>query len=100
MKRSVAVSIVAAVVLWSSNAWAGFWLELLRANCWTGSDSDIKENNGVIGEVSGSVDCFNKDFNGDTARTLISLKGFQPWEYGFVFSITTSPDRSRRPGAP
>lgn len=88
MKRSVVVSIVASVmtiVLGSSSASAGVWLELLRANCWTGSDSDIKENNGVIGEVSGSIDCFNKDFNGDTARTLVSIKAFQPWEYGFVF---------------
>lgn len=78
---------------------ADVWFELLHAPCWTGSDADISEDNGVIGEVSGSLDCFNKDFNGATSRTLLSIKAFQPWKYGFVFlyyDITGPFNRSGR----
>jgi nucleoside-specific outer membrane channel protein Tsx len=78
---------------------ADVWFELLHAPCWTGSDADIKQDDGVIGEVSGSIDCFNKDFNGDTSRTLLSIKAFQPWKYGFVFlyyDITGPFNRSGR----
>ena len=35
--------------------------------------------------MPGSIDCFNKDFNGGVARTVLTIKAFQPWEYGFVF---------------
>ena len=79
------IPIIAVMLAWSGSAAADVWFELLHAPCLTGSDADIKEDNGVIGEVSGSVDCFNKDFNGGTSRTLLSIKAFQPWKYGFVF---------------
>ena len=87
MKRSLVVPVLAAILLWSAEASAGVWLELLHAHCYTGDESDIEpeDNNGVIGEVPGSIDCFNKDFNGDVARTVLTIKAFQPWEYGFVF---------------
>lgn len=84
-KRTLMIPIIAIMLAWSGTAAADVWFELLHAPCLTGSDADIKEDNGVIGEVSGSVDCFNKDFNGGTARTLLSIKAFQPWKYGFVF---------------
>lgn len=79
------LSIIAAALGWSKPASADVWFELLHAPCWTGSESDIEEDNGVIGEVPGSIDCFNKDFNGGVARTTLSIKAFQPWRYGFVF---------------
>ena len=85
MKRNLVVPVLAAITLWSTNASAGVWLELLHAHCFTGSEDDIEEDNGVIGEVPGSIDCFNKDFNGGVSRTVLSIKAFQPWEYGFVF---------------
>ena len=66
----------------ADTASADVWFELLHAPCWTGSDADIDADSG---EVSGSIDCFNKDFNGDTSRTILSIKAFQPWKYGFVF---------------
>ncbi len=85
MKRNLIIPIFAAILLWSSSASAGVWFELLHAHCFTGSDDDIKQDDGVIGEVDGSIDCFNKDFNGGTKRTVFTIKAFQPWEYGFVF---------------
>src|SRR5262245_25457627 len=86
MKRNLVLTMFAAATLfWSSSASAGVWLELLHAQCFTGKESDIKQNDGVIGEVSGSIDCFNKDFNGGVARTVLTIKAFQTWEYGFVF---------------
>ncbi|HEX4417942.1 MAG TPA: hypothetical protein VH165_08585 [Kofleriaceae bacterium] len=81
MKRALPVLLLLVILTRSSPAAAGFWLELLRAPCWTG-DASKPENNG---KIKGSIDCFNKDFNGAPARTVLSLKGFQPWEYGFVF---------------
>jgi len=71
-----------SILAFSSSAKAGVWLELLRAPCLTG---DAKDADATTGEVPGSVDCFNKDFNGGVARTVLSIKAFQPWEYGFVF---------------
>jgi hypothetical protein len=74
-----------AVLLSSTNAFAGVWFELLHAPCWTGDESRIQQDNGVIGRYRGSVDCFNKDFNGGGSRTVLSIKAFQPWEYGTMF---------------
>ena len=84
-KYHLVIAVVAAMLAWSRDASADVWFELLHAPCWTGSDADIKQDDGVYGEVSGSIDCFNKDFNGGTSRTLLSIKAFQPWKYGFVF---------------
>jgi hypothetical protein len=85
MKRNLLVVTFAATLMWSSTASAGVWLELLHAQCFTGDEEDIEQDDGVIGEVPGSIDCFNKDFNGGVARTVLTIKAFQPWEYGFVF---------------
>src|SRR3954466_13605738 len=86
MKRSSLLFVtMLAVLLSSSSAFAGVWLELLHAPCWTGNPSNIAGDNGVIGRYRGAVDCFNKDFNGGGARTVLSIKAFQPWEYGSVF---------------
>lgn len=74
-----------AVFLSPLNAHAGVWFELLRAPCLTGNGDDIKQDNGVIGRYRGSIDCFNKDFNGDGSRTILSIKAFQAWEYGTMF---------------
>jgi hypothetical protein len=79
---ALALAAFAAVSAWSGSASADVWFELLHAPCWTGSADDITDPNG---EVPGSIDCFNKDFNGDVSRTLLSIKAFQPWKYGFVF---------------
>ena len=84
-KRTLMIPIIAVLLGWSGTASADVWFELLHAPCWTGSESDITEDNGVIGEVPSSIDCFNKDFNGGVSRTLLSIKAFQPWKYGFVF---------------
>lgn len=84
-KRTLIIPFIAAMLAWPAVASADVWFELLHAPCWTGSESDIENDNGVYGEVSGSLDCFNKDFNGDVSRTLLSIKAFQPWKYGFVF---------------
>jgi hypothetical protein len=67
----------------ASSAKAGAWLELLRAPCWTGDEA--KASAPPKGKVPGAIDCFNKDVNGGAARTVLSIKAFQPWEYGFVF---------------
>jgi len=82
MKRALPVVLLLLILARSSPAAAGLWLELLRAPCLTG---DVKDANKKTGEVKGSIDCFNKDFNGGVARTVLSIKAFQPWEYGFVF---------------
>jgi hypothetical protein len=79
---ALALAAFAAVSAWSGAASADVWFELLHAPCWTGSADDITDPDG---EVPGSIDCFNKDFNGDVSRTLLSIKAFQPWKYGFVF---------------
>lgn len=82
MKSKLMVPLVVSVLAIASQAHAGVWLELLHAPCWVGD----KDNIGMgTGEVPSSLDCFNRDFNGDTARTVLSIKAFQPWEYGFVF---------------
>lgn len=85
MRRTLSLAALVATLFFSANAWAGVWFELLHAPCWTGSDDDINEDNGVIGEYNGAVDCFNKDFNGDGARTVLTIKAFQAWEYGTMF---------------
>ena len=73
------------VLLSSSNAFADVWFELLHAPCFTGNENNLVNDNGVIGRYRGSVDCFNKDFNGDGARTTLSIKAFQAWEFGTMF---------------
>ncbi len=81
-KRTLMIPIIATLLAWSGTASADVWFELLHAPCWTGSEADITGENG---EVPGSIDCFNKDFNGDVSRTLLSIKAYQPWKYGFFF---------------
>jgi hypothetical protein len=86
MKRQITLlAVLVAALLSSSTASAGVWFELLHAPCWTGDADNLKEDNGVIGEYRGSIDCFNKDFNGGGGRTTFSIKAFQPWEYGTMF---------------
>ncbi|EPX59422.1 hypothetical protein D187_002912 [Cystobacter fuscus DSM 2262] len=70
-----------ASFLTSSTAFAGVWFELLRAPCFTGD----KDNMAFGGRYRGAVDCFNEDFNGGGARTTLTIKAFQQWEYGSVF---------------
>lgn len=82
MKRCLTVTLLLLIFTMAPAARAGVWLELLHAPCWTGDEADAKMG---TGEISGSVDCFNKDFNGGASRTVLSIKAFQPWEYGFVF---------------
>lgn len=82
MQRTLPVLWLLWILGFSSSARANVWLELLRAPCLTGDEADADPK---TGEISGSVDCFNKDFNGGAARTVLSIKAFQPWEYGFVF---------------
>jgi hypothetical protein len=84
-RKPLFLAAVLAILLSSSNASAGVWFELLHAPCFTGDESNIASDNGVIGRYRGSVDCFNKDFNGGGARTVLSIKGFQAWEFGTVF---------------
>jgi hypothetical protein len=89
MKRNLVICVLAVTLLWSSTASADVWFELLYAGCFTGSDDDISDPEGappgVFGEVDGSIDCFNKDFNGDSDRMVLTIKAFQPWKYGFMF---------------
>jgi len=82
MKRALPILFFFATVVPPLPARAGVWLELLRASCFTGDEAKANRN---TGKIPGSVDCFNKDFNGGPARTVLSIKAFQPWEYGFVF---------------
>jgi hypothetical protein len=82
MKRTLPVLLLFSVLASSPRAEAGVWLELLHSPCWTGKEADA---NAMTGEVPGAIDCFNKDFNGGASRTILSIKAFQPWEYGFVF---------------
>jgi hypothetical protein len=82
MQRTLPVLWLLWILGFSSSARANVWLELLRAPCLTGDEADA---NTKTGEIPGSIDCFNKDFNGGAARTVLSIKAFQPWEYGFVF---------------
>ncbi|HZN92923.1 MAG TPA: hypothetical protein VFB81_09455, partial [Myxococcales bacterium] len=72
---------VLAAALYSSTASAGVWFEVLYAPCLTGNATNI----GALGDYKGSIDCFNNDFNGPGARTLLSIKAFQVWEYGTMF---------------
>lgn len=92
MKRKTILAVLFAALLSSSTASAGVWFELLHAPCWTGNgDSEIYEGGPtpgddiLYGQYKGSLDCFNKDFNGGGGRTIFSIKAFQPWEYGTVF---------------
>jgi hypothetical protein len=93
MKRQTTIlAVLVAALLSSSTASAGVWFELLHAPCWTGNgDSDIylggetPADDIAYGQYQGSLDCFNKDFNGGGGRTIFSIKAFQPWEYGTVF---------------
>ena len=82
MKRNAFIAVMALILLSSSSASAGVWFELLHAPCWTGDEDDIDADSG---EYNGAFDCFNNDFNGDGARTLLSIKAFQAWEYGTMF---------------
>ncbi len=72
---------VLAVALHAPAAQAGVWFEVLHAPCLTGSPTSI----GALGDYKGSIDCFNQDFNGGGARTTLSIKAFQVWEYGTMF---------------
>lgn len=79
MKLKVLASAFVLTTAWSLPAAAGTTLELLHG--WN----------------------YNKDFNGDEERTLLSIKTFQPWEYGTFFmyyDITgpfTAPDANVLP---
>ena len=48
MKRNLLVVTFASTLLWSSTASAGVWLELLHAQCFTGDEDDIEQDDGVI----------------------------------------------------
>ena len=85
MKRTTFFAVLVAASLYATSASAGVWFELLHAPCWTADENDPNNVDPVTGEVSGGIDCFNQDFNGDAARTILSIKAFQPWEYGFMF---------------
>ncbi|HYH96257.1 hypothetical protein [Hyalangium sp.] len=77
-----------AVFLSPINAYAGVWFEVLHAPCWTGDEDNVKRPAGqeiLYGRYRGAVDCFNDDFNGGGARTVLSIKAFQAWEYGTMF---------------
>ncbi|PTL75228.1 hypothetical protein [Vitiosangium sp. GDMCC 1.1324] len=74
-----------AILLSSSNAFAGVWFELLHAPCWSGKENNLVDDDGVMGHYRGSVDCFNKDFNGGGSRTTLTIKAFQAWEFGTMF---------------
>jgi hypothetical protein len=82
MKRQTSAAVFFAALLYAANAHAGVWFEFLYAPCLIG-DKDNPDPD--TGEIPGSLDCFNDDFNGDPSRTLLSIKAFQPWEYGFMF---------------
>ncbi|MDY7228540.1 hypothetical protein [Hyalangium rubrum] len=84
-RKLLFLATLVAVSITPSIAHAGVWFELLHAPCWTGDENNIKQDNGVIGRYSGAIDCFNKDFNGGGARTVLSIKAFQAWEYGTMF---------------
>lgn len=69
-------------------AHAGVWFEVLHAPCWTGDKNNVKhptEGDLTFGRYRGAIDCFNDDFNGRGARTILSIKAFQAWEYGTMF---------------
>ena len=79
---------VIAAGLWSSVASAGVWFEVLHAPCASGNPENgiaNPTNLTASGAYAGSFDCFNRDFNGDGARTTLSIKAFQVWEYGTMF---------------
>ena len=81
-RRSLCFAALLATLLTSSTAFAGVWFELLRAPCLTGGSKDDLASGG---RYRGAVDCFNEDFNGGGARTTLTIKAFQQWEYGSVF---------------
>lgn len=81
MKRALPTLFILSIATSSSPAAADVWLELLNAPCWTGDAAKAGKN----GVVHGSIDCFNKDFNGGVERTTLSIKAFKPFEYGFMF---------------
>ncbi len=81
-RRPLILITLLAALLSSSNASADVWFELLHAPCLTGNDSDL---NPASGRYRGAVDCFNKDFNGGGARSTLSIKAFQQWEFGTMF---------------
>ncbi|HEY8207328.1 MAG TPA: hypothetical protein VIG99_07600 [Myxococcaceae bacterium] len=72
---------VVAAALYSSAASAGVWFETLYSPCLSGNSNNISPSGAYIG----SFDCFNNDFNGAGARTTLSIKAFQVWEYGTMF---------------
>jgi hypothetical protein len=83
-RKSLLFAALLAASLASSSA-SAITFELLYSPCWTGSETNIDQDNGVMGMYRGAIDCFNKDFNGGGARTILSLKHFQPWEFGSMF---------------
>lgn len=88
MKRQTSAAVFFIALLYATSAHAGVWFEYLYAPCLTGDAGDIdpdKQPAILYGEYEGAIDCFNNDFNGGGSRTLLSIKAFQPWEYGFMF---------------
>lgn len=83
-RKLLLLATLAAVFFSPLNAHAGVWFEVLRAPCLTGNKDNVKPGI-AYGRYRGAVDCFNEDFNGRGARTLLSIKAFQAWEYGTMF---------------
>ena len=81
MRRTTFIAALLIALLWSTSASANVWFEFLYAPCFTGDKDDVNEQ----GEISGAIDCYNDDFNGDGERTLLSIKAFQAWELGTMF---------------
>jgi hypothetical protein len=87
-RKLLFLATLVAVCFSPITAHAGVWFEVLHAPCWTGNEDKVKRPAGaeiVYGRYRGAVDCFNDDFNGRAARTLLSIKAFQAWEYGTMF---------------
>jgi hypothetical protein len=89
-RKLLFLATLVAVFLSPVPAHAGVWLELLRAPCLTGGKKDIVHPPSddvfpAYGRYRGAIDCFNDDFNGPGARTILTIKAFQAWEYGTMF---------------
>jgi hypothetical protein len=100
MRKLIIFGILVCSLLFTTNSYAGVWLELLHAPCWTGDGSNdmylgsaAPQDDVAYGQYQGSADCFNKDFNGGGQRTVLSFKVFEPWKYGtfFMFYDITGP---------
>lgn len=88
IRKLLFVVALAAVFLSPLQAQAGVTFELLYAPCWTGNKNNVVHptpNDLTYGRYRGAIDCYNDDFNGRGSRTVLTIKGFQAWEYGTVF---------------